>query len=427
MTGPEAPGHQESPSIWQFIPLADYRRPSEPARETVRKGILGLWDKLGGGARKQEEPLLAVSDLGSMPQDLLNRVALAPFWGEAVPALAQALTNCGAMEYPLTVMVGAPHSGIAEIVKEWASRANYRLIAAPSHQEILAGGQNWLQQFDTGNEDDFWVIPSLAHCYLRHGKGLTLLRALLDRLGTRSHRCLVACDTWAWAYLDKIMHIASLFPQPLILQAFDQERLEPWFQSLVSDPQGQGVLFRQADNGRFVLPPPVTWLEERGQGSAESKPNSYTAKLEKTTDFLGRAAAYSRGIPGVAYAVWRYSLQQVRHEDKQESVEKAVATGDHPTIWVKPWGQLNFLGVPGTIDRSQTIMVCQALLLHDGLPLDLLALLLPFAASQIRENLQILAAAGLVQEEQKVWRVTALGYPAVRQFLNSEGYLVDAI
>jgi len=32
----------------------------------------------------------------------------------------------------------------------------------------------------------------------------------------------------------------------------------------------------------------------------------------------------------------------------------------------------------------------------------------------------------LVERSEDVWRVSALGYPGVREFLRSHGYLVDA-
>ena len=73
------------------------------------------------------------------------------------------------------------------------------------------------------------------------------------------------------------------------------------------------------------------------------------------------------------------------------------------------------------------MFVLHTLLLHDGLPGQLLSQVLPFPESQTQGSLQSLRVAGVVARDQDRWRVTAAGYPAVRRFLQSEGYLVDAL
>lgn len=41
------------------------------------------------------------------------------------------------------------------------------------------------------------------------------------------------------------------------------------------------------------------------------------------------------------------------------------------------------------------------------------------------ENIYWQEEQGLVGQDDTVWHVTAQGYPAVRQFLQSNGYLAD--
>jgi hypothetical protein len=57
----------------------------------------------------------------------------------------------------------------------------------------------------------------------------------------------------------------------------------------------------------------------------------------------------------------------------------------------------------------------------------LLPELLPSLGAVLKQDLHNLHAAGLVELEQDEWRVTALSYPIVRDFLHDGGYLVDAI
>ena len=46
---------------------------------------------------------------------------------------------------------------------------------------------------------------------------------------------------------------------------------------------------------------------------------------------------------------------------------------------------------------------------------------------EVLDYLHLLEASGLVEPDQGFWRVAPAAYPAVRQALQSEGYLTDAI
>jgi hypothetical protein len=140
------------------------------------------------------------------------------------------------------------------------------------------------------------------------------------------------------------------------------------------------------------------------------------------SDFLDRMAAYGRGIPGVAWALWHCTLRFARMEN-EEGVE-GIRKGS--TIWLKPWQELALPGVPQQ-NHDELAFVLHTLLLHNGAAAELLTELLPNMGRQILPALQDLQAAGVVEQQQRVWRVTALGYPAVRAFLKDEGYLVDAV
>ena len=95
------------------------------------------------------------------------------------------------------------------------------------------------------------------------------------------------------------------------------------------------------------------------------------------------------------------------------------------TIWVEPWYRLNLPSVPTLDRRDRALFVLHTLLLHDGLPSQVLAQILPFPESQTQGSLQFLRVAGVVAGDQDRWRVAAAAYPGVREFLRYEGYLVD--
>lgn len=93
---------------------------------------------------------------------------------------------------------------------------------------------------------------------------------------------------------------------------------------------------------------------------------------------------------------------------------------------MKPWQKLEMPRVP--LDLGHRLaFILHTLLLYNGVATRLLPELLPTLSHQLSCDLHELRLAGVAAQEQEVWRVTALGYPAVREFLAREGYLVDAV
>jgi hypothetical protein len=413
----------KSENPWRFIRLDQYNRPSDTSRETMRKGISGLWLRLGWGS-KDEESVFAEKELSQVPQELVDKAAPDPDWSAFLPAATAVLNTWLDAKVPGStnqIFVGPPYHGTSEILTAWAQARGWRLVAAPSPEVILTGGQDWLTQLEEDN--DPLVLPHLEHCYLRHYDGLTLLRRLLDHIISQSRRWLVGCDSWAWAYLTKAIKVDTVFPPPFILEAFDQERLKIWFQQLAAESGENVFVFRQLNSGKYVLPP-ATRDEasgDRSQGAAA-----------EDGSFLKNVAAYSRGIPGIALALWRHSFGFVNAtaEDGEACGQETPAPGDRNSaypILVTPWSQLNLPGFPFQRVSLGLLMVLDTLLIHGGLWSRMLPELLPLSPMEILENLYLLEASGLLESDQGFWRVTPAGYPVVRQVLQSEGYLTDAI
>jgi len=403
--------NQESRGPWRFIRLDQFHLPPEPAREKMRRGLLGVWDRLKGGLSAAESPTVEM-DLEAIPGEILAEAAPAPNWGDGVSALHEALEDWWKEQAgKVQIVIGAPYSGTAEIVSQWASVFQCPVLPEPPLGHIESDGAKWLGEIDK-YPDRVWVIPRLERCYLRHSQGFGLLRALFDKITTFSNRFLLACDSWAWAYLSKTLHIDTLFPTPVILEAFDHEKLDLWLGKLATQATGKPFIFRQANNKSLVLHPDRAVLEEED------------GKQEEVSDFLQRLAAYSRGIPGVAHIIWRYSL---RFAEDKEHGSQVSDDGRHRIIWVEPWSAMQLPRIPALDRREGDLFVLHSLLLHDGLTSELLAHALPFPESQIKGILQVLQVAGIIVNNGDIWRVAASAYPAVRQFLEYEGYLVDAL
>jgi hypothetical protein len=417
----------EQQNLWRFIRLEEYIRPPEPAQEKVRQGIFGLWGRLGWG--KKSGPVFRETNLSQAPRELLDEVVPVPDWSEGVAAVTAALGDWldAALPDPtVQVFVGPCYSGTAQILAQWAGARGWDLLPPPEPEQILAGGKEWLAQADDGSDAPL-VLPHLEHCYLRHYDGLTVLRRLLEIMLSHRRRWLVGSDSWAWAYFRQVFSVDALLRSPWILAPFGQERLQVWLPEVIEGAPTPGFVFRQSDNGKFILPPTLG-----GDPAFPDQNQPEPAASANLSNFLKYLAAYSRGVPGIAWAVWRHGLyeamlQEVEEKGPEAGGESSAAPRADRTIWVKPWPQIARPTIPNLPERPQLLMMLHALILHGGLQERLLPEVLPMPPMEIIEYLYLLQNAGLVETEKSFWRVTPEGYPAVRQALQSEGYLTDAV
>jgi hypothetical protein len=393
--------------LWECVPISDYHLPVAPVTQSLRERFAAIQRLFRSGKPEQETPFKANDQLWALRQRQLKHIAPVPQWRNSAEALDIGLKDWLGREkpgHPVIVMVGPPHSGYTEILTAWTKRHRWPVLIPPSARQVLAGDDAWLSEQIKGGSH--WVFPALERAYLRHAEGLSLIRRFLARAYTGNlGRGIIGCDSWAWAYLRHVWPARP--PITLTLQACGKVRLADHFQRL-ADPSGdRQLLFRQSDNGRHVLPPP---------GAEEAS--------GETSNFLQFLAAHSRGIFGIAWAYWRASLRTEPDEKKAEETDIEEGKRLHQTVWVIPWSQLTPLELPSGAGRNEAF-VLHTLLLHNGLPLEILQKLLPLSPNHVMETLFRLVESCLVVQDDTTWQVTAQAYPAVRQFLQAGGYLVD--
>lgn len=407
--------------LWDYIALSDYTAPGAPARETVRKGFTQFWDRVH---TKTPSEFQRSAALRSLPYYVLGWAAPPPSSTQAVLALQHTLPDwidATSPQPPTQVIVGPPGSGAEQVVRDFGQRVGWRCIEPPSMDKILSGGSAWFEQVTSGT--DPIIIPQLHKCYLRHHNGLDLMNRLLDWLEMTDRQCLLACDSWAWNFLVKAMQIDAMLPAPLTLAPFHAARLQFWLPLLARRTHKNAFVFRYLNDGA-----PVFSLVNQDELEATRHPDAN--RRDKYADWLGadyflkQLAAHSRGIPGVAWTYWRNCLQIAEDGDIDQAVVDEARADRGYTLWVKPWSQVRLPIVPGWAG-TQELFILHALLLHGGLSAEVLAEILPFSDNEVRQISHRLRNEGLVGLNDGVWHVTLLGYPAVRQFLASEGYLVD--
>ena len=325
-------------------------------------------------------------------------------------------------EQTIQVVVGPLGSGIGHTLSRWAEEHSCKVIDPPPTEEILTGGEEWFRKLQH-NKKAVLVLPALEHCYLRHHNGLKLIRKLCEHMKDSSRKWLLGCNSWAWSYLSKAVKADLLLPMPLVLQALHGVHLHQWFGLLINNPNSCCLIFRQSDDGNQIL-------SVKGNKNIPSQEGSevQTTEGEQATkdvpDFLKKVAALSRGIPLIAWAIWRNSLQIAGETVVYEDAKEAAAKDQGLTIWVRPLEKIDLPVIPSDITRCE-LFILHVLLLHAGLARDVLCLLLPFHPDEVSRGLTHLESHGVIKHEKNTWRVSLTGYSAVRQYLYNEGYMMD--
>lgn len=410
------------PNLWQFISADDYKAPQQPASKAVRSNLEDFWERLVRRAQQKpsQEAAEADLDLRSAPGRLLRWIAPEPAWGElAKAALTEALSDWQEQE-PQEAGVRAfisfhpDHLPVA--LARWAEENGLCHIQPPSIQEILSGDLAWLEQWK--EDSQCFVFPYLEKSFLRHENGLSLVRHLLDLLWERQSAVVLACDTWAWSYLSHIFAIDAQFASPSVLKPLQGDGLKRWFRELATQSQPVPVQIRASDSGAIILS--MKEDEESDEKEESSRQDS---------SFFAALAARSRGIPPIAWSIWRYSLRigadaEIEDSAKESALEDALE--DKETIWVQGWDQLNLPDVPFQAG-SEEAFVLHALLLHNGLSPQILSQILPLSGTGTLATVRRLEDHKLIFRAGDELRIPSLAYPEVRRFLNEEGFAPDVL
>jgi hypothetical protein len=326
-------------------------------------------------------------------------------------------------EQAIQVLVGPPGSGVEQATVALAKQNGWQIMGAPSVRQILAGGDAWIDKVTRPSMSPL-VIPRLGKAFLRHQEGLVLLSRLLDWLQTTRRRCLIACDSWAWAYLKKTLQIDVMVPTPLVLAPFDGAKVQFWLPFLANRIHDGRFTFRQIEDGKLIFPLAETYSKAVAHYRTPGGLERY-GDWVSVPHFFRQLSAYGRGLPGVIWQVWRHSLE-VSVESRVDALQPEVVLGEDKryTVWVQPWSRLQLPTMPSGLGTNESL-VLHTILLHGGTSASLIADLTPLSHNEVRRILQMFWRANLLEKEEEMWQVPLLAYPTVRNFLANEGYLVD--
>ncbi len=394
-------GYPPPPELWQFVPLAAYTRPEQAAGIAAWASFKQLFRNTH---HKNAKPVKHEDELRCLPEIQLAHLVGPIDWRWASDALDAALNTQAKNTAPsVQFLIGQPHNGHPDIVTDWAARHEAQIIQPPSCEQRLANHGEWC--IDWPADGQAWALPCLERFFLRNAEGMASIRNLLEVL---LNRCtgpgLVGCDSWAWAFFQRISSLP--LPQALTLQAFDGPRLSRLFAQLVNSDKRQELHFRHARNGHDMLTVPCT---------------ADTASTE-----VIRLAAHCRGNVGTARHYWRQRLRALP-DSTAELGETASETPENPEpniemIWVSATQPELTLPIEANEDVA---LVLHALLLHNGLSEAALTEVLPLARHQCIGIVLRLQRLSLLELNETRWHVTALAYELVRNWLYGRGFLID--
>jgi len=350
--------------------------------------------------REDDQPFIADDRLQRLTIEVLNGQRSAPSCQPLLEELELTLGDwCSeAMPVRWLQLILLPPGDENDLLAQWAREQGHTLVSPP----------------DSGAFEDVsfaldaegvLVIPRLEQWFFRHRRGLVSVRRLLERLGELAQHCVIGCGSWAWAFLCKAADAHLFLPEPRTFRPFDEQRLHRWFVDIAAQEALEGYRFRQTRDGRDILA-----VDDQGH---------------PVSDYFRRLAAYSRGIPWVAWHIWRRSLRSRIEAEQSENAreiqhDETSLEADEQTLWVIA---LEEFSLPGSGD-SDALLILQALLIHESLDREGLVQVLPTAPSGM---LQALEGAGFIERQDGRYRCSPAAYPAIRSGLATAGFPIDGL
>lgn len=404
----------EPSTVLTFQPLKDYDSPQLPAADALQATVTRMRALFKG---PDDKPFIGDDRLQlstkKMLDDIVSPPACAPLLDELNATLVDWIDEPAPLSWLKTIVL--PPGDEGGVIGTWANQEGHQILMPPQREALISNESYKLPELEG---EGVLVIPQLERWFLRHRNGLAIVRALLGTLDGLQRHCVIGCNNWAWSFLNKAVGANMVLPDALTFQPFDAKRLHHWFSQLSAGSGREDLLFRLTRSGEDVMA-----LDDNG---------------ELKHDFFTQLAARSRGIPWVAWRLWRRSLRSGTEDpDEIESAEKFAE--DEPqsestakngkqnlineqTLWV---AALDDFSLPSKSDET-ALLVLHALLIHGSLTTQELRQVLPLVGES--NVLSALVSAGMIERqggqngENGQVCCFAAAYPAIRSGLQTAGF-----
>lgn len=245
-------------------------------------------------------------------------------------------------------------------------------------------------QAEGGDRPTIVVIPCLDDCFLRCIQGWESIEYLQNAIVQDSSRFwLIGCNTWAWAFLDRVCQIRSYLGHVQPLPEMGGQDLQAWLASGVPDQ---------------MLQPAATETEDL----------DYWNALAKVAAGIGSVAAqfWLRGLRSQSVSLPEAASDLSRSDSLDSSLVQERLQRTNPTSPRLP--ELTAL------DRY----LLHSLLLHGGMTRSHLVLSLGEPEGKIRARLETLQRAGVIVQKKTYVRVDPSHYLNLRTDLRNNNFLI---
>ena len=171
----DAESDSEKASLWDYIPLAEYSRPSPPIAEAVHKRLKTMWARFWNADSNKAE---ALEDGQKASLEFFNSLFRGPDWSAPIEVLYQSVRERIDQGQKLKVIVGAP-TVRRRILCGVSPNAEVGTLSKRRRQKPFLETSIKFPESLGAVPGEMLVIPQLAHWFIRHHNGLNLVRRLL--------------------------------------------------------------------------------------------------------------------------------------------------------------------------------------------------------------------------------------------------------
>ncbi len=390
-------------------PLADYQHPAMPTEETIRRIGWKVWQ--WWKTDESNDPFIAKETLHQADRDQLDELVAPPACGPLLDEFSATFDEWARTPRPTNYLqlVVLPPCDRNSVLTTWAERLGHEVVSPPNRDHLNSDNTATAGLLESlaetlrreSTSQSVIVIPRLEEWFLRHHDGLSWVLRLLNTISSSKRHLIVGCSSWAWKFLCKSTQAALVLPSPVTPQAFDCDRLKDWLMPLAADAcdhgDGRSSVLRFADSGKSVF--------------------GDDASQQTTDKFFQKLAGRSRGIPWVAFHLWRRSLRSGPDDSNQDQQKFP----EERTIWVSALAQFT---LPAE-EADAALLILHSLLIHEHLNLKQIEQALP---SIHRGNvLPGLTKSGFVVRDGDQFSCSPTAYPSIRERLAASGFPLDEI
>lgn len=391
----QSPNEAEG-QLLPFQALGKYSQPPMPTDESFRL-LFARAKKLLTTAG--DKPFIGDDNLLRADPAVLDAVAAPPAWGPLLDELQETVQDWVGEDSPLipTKLIVLPPGEEQGLIEQWARQQGHQVLEAPARLSLVADP---LPDLPDLAGEGVLVIPRLEYWFLRHHDGLRYLRQVLAAIHEKKRHCLIGCDSFAWTYLVRAIGADLILPDSLTFQPFDAKRLRHWFYQLDGGGDVPRHTVRLSQNGHDIF--------------------KMTQKGKLSSDYLAKLAARSRGIPWLAWDLWRSSLRSDLSEEEDSIQKEEIPKRDEDTLWVISSQDPSL----PQHQREQSLLILHALLIHGRLTVSELRLVVPI----VGESFLVagLISCRFVQECEGYLSCNRRSLPVIREELFAAGLPVDA-